>query len=140
MVTYAALSDEAEKKNLLILNGKDGYTWNGNVYVKYFDEGSLSIKGKSNSRSWDLIGDIVLESGKYIFAELSGVQRETVALEIAFFDVETNNYQQTVNDFGYAGDREFELTQQMKAKVYVEVYPGCNCDVIARLVIFKEGD
>lgn len=126
MVAYAALSDMEGKKNLLILDGKDGYTRNGDVYVKYLDDGSLSIKGKTESRSWFPIGNITLEPGKYVFAGLSGVDIETVAIKLEYKNQE-NKYVRMIVDVGAIESVRFILKEPTAIRAYVTVYPGCDC-------------
>lgn len=88
MVRYATLYDREDgAKNLLVLNGKNGYAWNTDVYVKHLNDGSIQIKGTSDKRSWWPIGEISLEPGVYSFSGLSGVEKNTVGLEL-----ETDNH------------------------------------------------
>ena len=134
MVRLAAIYDREDgTKNLLVLNGKNGYAWNTDVYVEYLNDGSLHIKGSSDKRSWWPIGEISLEPGVYSFSGLSGVEKNTVGLEL-----ETNN-QRFAPDVGPIDEVRFTLEETTKLKVYVIVYDGCDCDVIATPVIYKEG-
>lgn len=134
MVRLAALYDrEGGVRNLLVLNGKNGFAWNTDVYVKYLDDGSIQIKGTSDKRSWWPIGEISLKPGVYSFSGLSGVDKDTVGLEL-----ETNN-QRFAPDVGPVGEVRFALEETTKLMVYVSVYDGCDCDVIATPVIYKEG-
>ena len=134
MVRLAAIYDREDgAKNLLVLNGKNGYAWNTDVYVEYLNNGSIQIKGTSDKRSWCPIGEISLEPGVYSFSGLSGVEKNTVGLEL-----ETNN-QRFAPDVGPIDEVRFTLEENTKLKVYVSVYDGCDCDVIATPVIYKEG-
>ena len=134
MVRYAAIYDREDgAKNLLVLNGKDGYAWDTDVYIKYLDDGSLHIKGSSDKRSWWPIGEISLEPGAYSFSGLSGVDKDTVGLEL-----ETDNHR-FAPDVGPIGEVRFALEETTKLMVYVSVYDGCDCDVVATPVIYKEG-
>ena len=48
MVRLAAIYDREDgAKNLLVLNGKNGFAWNTDVHVEYLNDGSIQIKGKS---------------------------------------------------------------------------------------------
>jgi len=133
MVKLAALHDSVDGgKNLLVLNGKDGYAWNTDVRVSYLDDGSIRIKGTSDRTSWWPIGDITLESGKYTFSGLSGVEANTVGLEL-----ESNN-RRFAPDVGEEEMVSFSIEETTKLKVYVIVYDGCDCDVIATPVIYIE--
>ena len=134
MVRLAAIYDREDgTKNLLVLNGKNGYAWDTDVYVKHLDDGSIQIKGTSDKRSWCPIGEISLEPGVYSFSGLSGVDKDTVGLTL-----ETNN-QRFTPDVGPVDEVKFTLEEPTKLMVYVSVYDGCDCDVIATPVIYKEG-
>lgn len=134
MVGLAAIYDREDgTKNLLVLNGKNGFAWNTDVYVKHLDDGSIQIKGKSDKRSWWPIGELTLEPGAYSFSGLTSVEKNTVGLEL-----ETNN-QRFAPDVGPIDEVRFTLEETTNLKVYVIVYDGCDCDVIATPVIYKEG-
>ena len=134
MVRYAALYDRKDgSENLLVLNGRNGYAWNTDVYVEYLNDGSIHIKGTSDKRSWWPIGEISLEPGVYSFSGLSGVEKNTVGLEL-----ETNNLR-FAPDVGPVDEVKFSLVETTKLMIYVTVYDGCECDVIATPVIYKEG-
>ena len=134
MVRCAALYDREDgTKNLLVMNGKNGYAWDTDVYVKHLDDGSIRIAGQSDRRSWCPIGKVTLEPGVYSFSGLSGVDKDTVGLTL-----ETNN-QRFAPDVGPVGEVRFALEETTKLMVYVSVYDGCDCDVVATPVIYKEG-
>ena len=116
-----------------MLNGKNGYAWDTDVYVNHLDDGSIQIKGTSDKRSWWPIGKVTLGPSVYSFFGLSGVEKNTVGLEL-----ETNN-QRFMPDVGPIGEMRFALEETTKLMVYVSVYDGCDCDVIATPVIYKEG-
>lgn len=134
MVRYAAIYDREDgSENLLVLNGKNGYAWDTDVYVEYLTYGSVHIKGTSDKRSWWPIGEVTLEPGMYSFSGLTSVEKDTVGLEL-----ETNN-QRFAPDVGPVGEVRFALEETTKLMVYVSVYDGCDCDVVATPVIYKEG-
>ena len=134
MVRLAAIYDREDgSENLLVLNGKNGFAWDTDVYVKHLNDGSVHIKGTSDKRSWCPIGKVTLEPGMYSFSGLSSVDKDTVGLEL-----ETNN-QRFAPDVGPIGEVRFTLEETTKLRVYVSVYDGCDCDVIATPVIYKEG-
>lgn len=134
MVRLAALHDREDgTRNLLVLSGKDGYVRDTDVYVRCLDDGSLHIKGSSDKRSWWPIGEITLEPGMYSFSGLSGVEKNTVGLEL-----ETNNLR-FAPDVGPVDEVKFTLEETTRLMVYVSVYDGCDCDVIATPMIYKEG-
>lgn len=133
MVKYASINDREDgTENLLVLNGKDGNAWGTDVYVKYLNDGSIRIKGISDKTSWWPIGKITLEPGEYSFSGLSGMKNETVGLEL-----ETDN-KRFAQDVGPIDKVRFTLCETRELKVYVIVYEGCDCDVVARPAIYKE--
>ena len=69
----------------------------------------------------------------YLFSVLSGVDKDTVGLTL-----ETNNLR-FAPDVGPVDMVEFTLEETTKLMVYVSVYDGCDCDVIATPIIYKEG-
>lgn len=134
MVRLAAIYDRDDgTKNLLVLNGKDGFAWDTDVYVEYLNDGSIRIAGKSDKRSWWKIGEVILSPGTYSFSGLSGVEEDTVGLEL-----ETDNHR-FAPDVGPVDEVKFTLEETTKLMVYVSVYDGCDCDVVATPVIYKEG-
>ena len=134
MVRLASIYDREDgAKNLLVLNGKNGYAWNTDVRITFLDDGSIHIKGTSDKRSWLPIGEISLKPGVYSFSGLSGVDKDTVGLEL-----ETDNHR-FAPDVGPVDDVRFALEETTKLMVYVSVYDGCDCDVVAAPVIYKEG-
>lgn len=134
MVRLAAIYDREDgAKNLLVLNGKNGFAWDTDVYVEYLNDGSIHIKGTSDRRSWWPIGKVTLEPGMYSLSGLSGVEKDTVGLEL-----ETDNHR-FAPDVGPVDVVEFTLEETTKLMVYVSVYDGCDCDVVATPAIYKEG-
>ena len=134
MVRLAAIYDREDgAKNLLVLNGKNGFAWDTDVYVEYLQDGSIRIAGKSDKRSWWPIGKLTLEPGVYSFSGLYGVDKDTVGLTL-----EKDN-RWFAPDVGPVDEIEFTLEENTKLMVYVSVYHGCDCDVIATPVIYKEG-
>lgn len=134
MVRYATYHNREDgEKNLLMLSGKNGCAWNTDVYVKHLDDGRIRIKGTSDKRSWWPIGEISLKLGVYSFSGLSGVDKDTVGLTL-----ETNN-QIFMLYVGSVDEVRFALEETTKLMVYASIYGGCDCDVIATPVIYKEG-
>lgn len=89
MVRLAAIYDREDgKKNLLVLNGKNGFAWNTDVYVKHLDNGSLHIKGSSDKQSWWPIADIALESGHYSASGLEDTTDGLLGIELALLQQE----------------------------------------------------
>ncbi|OUP66991.1 hypothetical protein B5F13_01135 [Drancourtella sp. An177] len=134
MVKLAALHNRKDgAENLLVLNGQNGYAWDTDVYVKYLDDGSINIKGTSDKTSWYPIGKLKLKPGEYVFSGLSDVDENTVGLELA------SGNSRIAPDIGPNDEVRIEFRKISDLIIYVIVYPGCDCDVIATPVIYKEG-
>lgn len=140
MVLYASQNDRDGRRNLFVPSGESGYCWDTDVYVKYLEEGSISITGEADKRSWFELGRIVLQPGDYIFEGLSDIEEETVALELEYFDKQKHSYVRLVPDIGTIEKAVFRLEEKTKVRGLVGVYPGCDCDIIARPVIFRLGE
>lgn len=133
MIEYAAQYDREDgTKNLLVLYGDNGKAWDTDVRVQHLDDGSIHIKGASDKRSWWPIGELTVEPGEYSFSGLSGVAENTVGLEL-----ETDNHR-FAPDVGPVDEIRFTVYETTELMVYVAVYEGCDCDVVAKPVIYKE--
>lgn len=133
MVRLAILHNRSDgTKNLLVLNGQSGNVWDTNVQIKYLSDGRIHIKGKSDKVSWWQIGQVKLEPGNYSFSGLTGVEERTVGLELEAFS------KRFAPDVGPNEKVQFTLTRTVELMVYVVVYDGCDCDVIATPVIYRE--
>lgn len=60
------------------------------------------------------------------------MEENTVGLEL-----ETDNHR-FAPDVGPVDEIRFTVYETTELMVYVSVYEGCNCDVVARPVIYKE--
>lgn len=139
MKNYAALNDRADgAKNLLVLNGEPGYVGTTNVYVAYNDDGSLSIKGSSDSRAWKRIGQLTLKPGRYSFSGLSGTEEKTIAIELEYYNKEREEFIRLTPDVGPIEAAAFNLEEDTRIRAYVGVYPGAEGNYSARPVIYRE--
>lgn len=133
MVRLATLHNRSDgTKNLLVLNGKSGNAWNTNVQIKFLNDGRIHIKGKSDRVSWWPIGQVTLEPGNYSFSGLTGVEERTVGLELEA------SGERFAPDVGPNENVRFTLTKTTELMVYVVVYDGCDCDVVATPVLYRE--
>lgn len=140
MVRLATLYDREDgTKNLLVLNGKNGFARNTDVYVEYLNDGSIRIAGESDKRSWWPIADIKLESGKYIATGLEDTTDGLLGIELAYYNKNSKKYEVLCPDIGKNPTVEFELSETTPIRAYVRVYPGFHAECIATPVIFKEG-
>lgn len=139
MVRLAAIYDREDgAKNLLVLNGKNGYAWNTDVYVKHLDDGSIRIAGQSDKRSWWPIADITLESGHYSASGLEDTTDGLLGIELAYYNKNSKKYEVLCPDIGINPTVEFELSETTPIRAYVRVYPGFHSECIATPVIYKE--
>lgn len=139
MVRLAATYDREDgTKNLLVLNGKNGFAWNTDVYVEYLNDGSLHIKGSSDKRSWWPIADIALESGHYSASGLEDTTGGLLGIELAYYNKYSKKYEVLCPDIGMNPTVEFELSETTPIRAYVRVYPGFHAECTATPVIYKE--
>ena len=139
MVRLAAIYDREDgAKNLLVLNGKNGYAWNTDVYVKHLDDGSINISGVSDIQSWWPIADITLESGHYSASGLEDTTGGLLGIELAYYNKNSKKYEVMCPDIGINPTVEFELSEKTPIRAYVRVYPGFHAECIATPVIYKE--
>ena len=139
MVRLAAIYDREDgTKNLLVLNGKNGFAWNTDVYVKHLDDGSIRIAGQSDKRSWWPIADIKLEPGKYTATGLEDTTDGLLGIELAYYNKNSKSYEVLCPDIGKNPTVEFELSETTPIRAYVRVYPGFHAECVATPVIYKE--
>ena len=140
MVRLAAIYDREDgSENLLVLNGKNGYAWNTDVYVEYLKDGSINIRGVSEIQSWWPIADITLESGHYSASGLEDTTGGLLGIELAYYNKNSKKYEVLCPDIGINPTVEFELSEKTPIRAYVRVYPGFHAECIATPVIYKEG-
>ena len=139
MVRLAAIYDREDGiKNLLVLNGKNGYAWNTDVYVEYLNDGSINISGVADIQSWWPIADITLESGHYFASGLEDTTDGLLGIELAYYNKNSKKYEVLCPDIGINPTVEFELSETTPIRAYVRVYPGFHSECIATPVIYKE--
>ena len=113
MVRLAAIYDREDgSENLLVLNGKNGYAWNTDVYVEYLNNGSISIRGVSEIQSWWPIADITLESGHYSASGLEDTTDGLLGIELAYYNKNSKKYEVLCPDIGINPTVEFELSEK----------------------------
>lgn len=139
MVRLAAIYDREDgAKNLLVLNGKNGYAWNTDVYVEYLTDGSIRIAGESDKQSWWPIADIKLEPGNYSATGLEDTIDGLLGIELAYYNENSKKYEVLCPDIGKNPTVKFELSETTLISAYVRVYPGFHSECIATPVIYKE--
>lgn len=135
---FAAMSDMDENTpNLLILNGKNGIVAETDIEVSYNKNGTLSICGSSDLRTWFLISEFELEPGKYFFTGLQNVDDYTVALELEFYSEEEDNYIRFTPDIGPIDSYEFEIDKITAFRAYIGIYECSDINLIAAPALYK---
>lgn len=137
MVYYASLYDRADgTKNLLVLNGKEGFIPGTDVYVRYNEDGSLTIEGSSSSRGQKQIGILLLEPGIYSFSGVSGMDCKKIVLDLE--TKKNNHFIRITQDIGPNESASFEITEKTLIGAYVGVFNGSEGMSTARPVIYRE--
>lgn len=138
MKRQAALNNRDGMENLLVLRPDPRYIGQSDVNVIYNSDGSILIEGKSENRAWIQIARVSLSPGQYYFEGLSGIQKNTVGLELAKFDNDQNTYVMVGHEVGAIDKLDFELNEKSKMEVLISLYPGWEGSVTARPTIFRE--
>lgn len=139
MIVYSAASKRVSDgaQNLVIMNGKAGYLGYSKVYLKYLEDGWISLTG-DNSRAnnaWKQLSVFSLEPGKYTLTGLKNVGVNKVALQLYIKD-DTG-----VNRYIYQWDEDvtFKVESNAKATLHVRVFPHVeNIDIKARPAVYRD--
>lgn len=138
MKRLAALNDKENTKNLLVLSAAPRYIGQTDVSVIYNHDGSILIEGESANRAWIQIARFSLTPGLYYMEGLSGIQKNTVGLELAVFDYDQDKYVMVGHEIGAIDRLDFELQESSKMEVLISLYPGWEGSIAARPAIFRE--
>lgn len=137
----AALHDLDENTpNLLVLNGNRKFFDEIDMEVVYNNDGTVSIDGFSDARTWLLISEFELDPGCYCFAGLDNVSENTVSLELEYYSEEEQNYVRLTPDIGPIESYSFEITEEANCRAYIGVYPCGEIDTIATPTLYRMGD
>mgnify|MGYP002108563062 CR=1 FL=1 len=136
MIKLATLHDAMDgKKNLLVLDGQNSCQWGADVYVKYHNDGSISIKGEAKERTWERIAEIELNSGVYEFFDLIPLTDGKIKTYIAPYNKEKEDY---ILQLVQSNESlEFELKEKTKVRVYISIEVGCKENTQLVPVIYK---
>ena len=133
----AAMNDREDgTTNLLVLNGKEGYVGESEVYVSYRKDGGINISGLSDKVGYLLIGNPSLEPGSYTLTGFSGADPNTVGIYLE--KKKEGNYLRFTPDLGPVDSVSFKLAETAKIKAYIKIYPGAEVNFIAYPVIYRE--
>ena len=136
MIELATFHDATDgKKNLLVLDGQNSCQWGTDVYVKYHNDGSISIKSEAKELKWERIAEIELNSGVYEFLDLVPLTDKKIKTYIAPYNKEKEDYiLQLVQP---NESLEFKLKEKTKVRVYVSIEVGCKENIQLIPVIYK---
>lgn len=139
MLSYSIASarESDGAKNIIIMNGNSGYIGESNVYLKYLDDGYISIKGFNSEtiNGWcKLLSTFEIEPGNYTLTGIK-TERETVALQLHIFnDTGIDRYLfQNDQDVGFIVEETAVATLQVRVYPLIE-----NLDLIARPAVYKD--
>ena len=138
MKQLAAMNDRNGMENLLVLSPDPKYIGQSDVSVIYNSDGSILIEGKAENRAWIQIAKFTLPPGKYFMEGMSGLQKNTVGLELAVFDKDQDKYVMLGHEVGSVERLDFELHEKSKMEVLISLYLGWEGSVTARPAIFRE--
>ena len=138
MVRIAALHDREDgTKNLLVLNGKNGFAWDTDVYVEYLNDGGICVSGFSHGKTWKRIADLELDSGVYEASNLISCIENSVKFYVAPYDEDKGDY--VLQCITPMQQVFFELTKKTKVRVYLSVESGIIGSTKMIPVIYKLG-
>lgn len=138
MVRLAAIYDREDgTKNLLVLNGKNGFAWDTDVYVEYLNDGGICVSGFSHGKTWKRIADLELDSGVYEASNLISCIENSVKLYVAPYDEDKGDY--VLQCITPMQQVFFELTKKTKVRVYLSVESGIIGSTKLMPVIYKLG-
>lgn len=122
--------------NLIILDGISGYVSDTNIYLKYFCDGSISIKGNNTSEDskWKIISSLKLEPGKYTLTGLHGLAENSIQLQLTMIDQQGNKSYCCQFD----NDETFEINKQIECQLYIRVFPYTAADTVARPALYRD--
>ena len=138
MKRLAALNNRDGRENLLVLSPDPRYIGQSDVSIIYNSDGSILIEGESENRAWIQIAKFSLSPGQYFMEGLSGLQKQTVGLELAVYDNDQEKYVMVGHEVGAVDRLDFELQETSKMEVLISLYPGWEGSLTARPAIFRE--
>lgn len=139
MKKLAACNDREDGSvNLLVLSPEPVYIGETGFSVSYNSDGSIKIAGSADKRAWIEIGRLTLGKGSYSFSGLSGVEEETVAIELEYYDADQQNFVRFTPDVGRIERVEFTLQDSTRLRALIGLYAGAEGTFTARPAIYRE--
>ncbi len=124
--------------NHIILDGKSGYIGNSHVYLRYLDDGFISLIGKNETghAQWKQLCEIKLGQGTYTFTGSIENDDNSVGLRLAKVDEEGV----TTLAWLYHDNIMFTLDEDSIVRIHVMILSDIEVEAIARPAIFEERD
>lgn len=121
--------------NQIVMSGEDGYIEDSEVYVRFLSDGTVSVVGENNKKSfiWKKIADLSLEAGVYTLGEKSNIDEETIQLQISY-----SNENENVHYFWNNEPVRFTLIEPKDVRVYIRIFPLVSIKEIIKPVLYKE--
>ena len=115
--------------------GNSGFVGNSRIYVHYLSDGYISISGYSRSENyqWKKISDFILKPGTYSFTGLSGVDPETVQLQLDYPEGDSFKWYFLWNE-----DIQFTIDETKEVELYIRVFPGVSVNTVARPAVYRD--
>ena len=137
MIAYSITSAREDGTlNRVVMNGKPGYIGESGVYLKYLEDGWISLVGDNDkdNKGWKILSKFEIEPGTYTLDGMSGVKENTIALQLRIGN-DSGCYQ-----YFYQYDDELSLTveQSTEATLHVIVFPNTEgINIVARPVVYR---
>ena len=139
MIAYSIASSRKSDgaANRVVLNGQSGYLGYSSVYLKYLQNGWISLKGDNiaEGNGWKVLSNFALEPGLYTLTGMRDVKDKTVALQL-YIVGDTGSYR-----YIYQNDKDisFKVERPSKAVLHVRVYPKVEkLDAIVRPAVYRD--
>lgn len=137
MVKYSIASvREDGARNYVVMSGKSGYLGYSYVYLKYLEDGWISLTGENPDHKYEqkLISKFTLEPGEYTLTGLKA-QENTIDFQLSLEDdAGTFHY-----IYLFDNSITFFVEKIVLARLYVRVYPGVKeIRVVARPAVYRD--
>ena len=121
--------------NEVLMYGNSGFVGNSRIYVHYLSDGYISISGYSRSENyqWKKISDFILKPGTYSFTGLSGVDPETVQLQLDYPEGDSFKWYFLWNE-----DIQFTIDETKEVELFIRVVPGVSVNTVARPAVYRD--
>ena len=115
--------------------GNSGYIGHSDFYLRYLNGGYINILGtnRSDTYQWKKISDFSLMPGTYSFTGLTGVDPETVELQLDYPEDEGYRWL-----FQWNSDIQFTIEERKEIELYIRAFPGATVNVNAMPAVYRD--